>query len=86
MRGPRLFLFFTPKVGEDQKKVFMSVDVAFSLKTSVKTKKKVFVVCDETPHLLRGFRLQPGKPTPYVNPALIRIHSSHCINEHRYKQ
>ena len=58
MRGPRLFLFFPPKVGDDKKKVFMSADVAFADVTENigedPTKKKVFVVRDEAPHFLRG--------------------------------
>ena len=57
MIGPRLVLFFPLKSGEDQKKVFMSADVVFSLEISVKT--KVFVVRDEASHFLRGPRLQP---------------------------
>ena len=43
MRGPQLVLFFPLKIGEDHKKVFMSADVVFSLKISMKIKKKVFM-------------------------------------------
>ena len=50
------FFFFSLKIGEDQKEVFMSADVVFSLKLSLKT-KKVFVVRDQTPHFFRGPRL-----------------------------
>ena len=62
MRGPRLFLFFSLKIGEDQKKrVFMFADVMFSLKVSVKARtKKVVVVRDKAPHFLRGPSLQPA--------------------------
>ena len=56
MRDPRLsyFYFFHQKSVKIKKKIFMSANVAFSLKISVKTKKKVFVVRDEASHFLRG--------------------------------
>ena len=63
MRGSIGYLITV--IGKAKKKIFTFSDVLFSLKISVKSEKKVFVVRDEAlifseaPHFLRGPRLQP---------------------------
>ena len=69
MRGPKLFLFFPLEIGKDKKKkVFMSADVVFSLKISLKTEKKGFSLFVLRPLIFSealGFSLL----SLYVNPA-----------------
>ena len=65
MKGPRLFEHTD---WNSKKKNRKGLHVLFSLKISVESKKKVFVVRDEVPHFLQGPhflhgpRLQPVEP------------------------
>ena len=67
MRGSRLFDHTMISIEQIKKKVVMSEDLRFSLKISVKTKKKrssLFVmrplIFSVAPHFLRGSKLQPA--------------------------
>ena len=55
-------------IGRAKKKSTRSQNVQFSLKISMESKKKVFVVRDEVPHFLRGRRLQPAWPVDKSGP------------------
>ena len=54
---------FTENIGivmSKKKRYTRPQTFCFSLKVSVKREKKVFIVCDEVPHFLRGPRFQPA--------------------------